>query len=398
MAASMLDDSQLLSRFRNAESDLVERKRSLSDKDKIRQAICAFANDLPGHGKPGTIFIGQNDDGTCAGLKIDDQVLLELSQLRDDGLLQPIPSLTVARKSLDNCDVAVVEVYPSQNPPVRLNGRPWIRVGPRRAVATGEEERRLLEKRRWGALPFDAQGVAGADEHELDLARLQLELLRALVPSDVLMANDRPINQQLKALRLLNNEGSPTVSGLLTAGKSPQTWIPGSYIQFLRIDGIELTDPLLDSRTISGTLPDQISELDRLMAVNIRVGSKVGGALRLDAPDYPIVALRQLSRNALVHRSYEGTNSPVRITWYADRIEILSPGGPYGQVNAGNFGTGVTDYRNPTIAGLMVQLGFMERFGIGIAIAQKALAENGNPPVRFEVNDQFVLAIVRPAA
>ena len=92
----------------------------------------------------------------------------------------------------------------------------------------------------------------------------------------------------------------------------------------------------------------------------------------------------------------KGTNSPVRITWYSDRVEILSPGGPYGQVNVQNFGSGVTDYRNPTIAGLMVSLRFMERFGVGIAIAQKSLRANGNPPVEFEVNNQFVLArIVR---
>lgn len=391
-------DNELLSRFRNAESDLVERKRNLSDKDKVRQAICAFSNDLPGYGKPGTIFVGQDDDGKCSGLNIDDKLLLELAQLRDDGQIQPIPSLTVARKSIDGCEVAVVEVYPSENPPVRLNGRPWIRVGPRRAVATGEEERRLLEKRRWGALPFDAQGLAPATEDELDLVRFQLELLPALMPLDVLEANDRPIYQQLKALRLLNKDDIPTVAGLLTTGKSPLTWIPGAYIQFLRIDGIELTDPIIDSRTVSGTLPDQIRQLDQLLAVNIRLGSKVGGVVRKETPDYPIEALRQLSRNAIVHRSYEGTHSPVRITWYSDRIEILSPGGPYGQVNAGNFGTGITDYRNPTIAGLMVQLKFMERFGIGIAIAQKKLAENGNPPVRFEVNDQFVLAVVRAAA
>jgi ATP-dependent DNA helicase RecG len=391
----MLDDSELLSRFRSSESDLVERKRSLSDKDRIRQAICAFANDLPGHGKPGTIFIGQDDDGKCAGLNISDQLLLELSQLRDDGWLQPIPSFSVERKTIEGCDVAVVEVHPSENPPVKLQGRAWIRVGPRRAVATGEEERRLLEKRRWGALPFDAQGVPGAREDDLDLVRIQVELLPALVPPDVLEANDRPLVQQLRALRLLNNTRLPTVSGLLTAGKSPQTWIPGSYIQFLRIDGTELTDPIVDSRTVSGTLPDQISQLDQLLNVNIHIGSRVGGAVRLESPDYPIEALRQLSRNALVHRSYEGTNSPVRITWYSDRVEIQSPGGPYGQVTVHNFGTGVTDYRNPTIAGLMVQLKFMERFGYGISLARKSLARNGNPPVEFVVNDQFVLAVIR---
>jgi len=41
------------------ESDLVERKASFAGQapDAVRQAICAFANDLPGHRRPGVIFI-----------------------------------------------------------------------------------------------------------------------------------------------------------------------------------------------------------------------------------------------------------------------------------------------------------------------------------------------------
>ena len=53
--------------LRDLESDRVERKASLADRDKIRQAICAFANDLPGHDAPGYLFIGATDDGKPSG-------------------------------------------------------------------------------------------------------------------------------------------------------------------------------------------------------------------------------------------------------------------------------------------------------------------------------------------
>ena len=60
----------------------------------------------------------------------------------------------------------------------------------------------------------------------------------------------------------------------------------------------------------------------------------------------------------------KGTNTPVRITWYNDRIEIQSPGGPFGSVTAQNFGQdGITDYRNPNLADAMKVLGFVQRFG-----------------------------------
>lgn len=53
----------------------------------------------------------------------------------------------------------------------------------------------------------------------------------------------------------------------------------------------------------------------------------------------------------MLHRSYGSTNAPSRVYWFDDRIEILSPGGPYGAVTPENFGTlGLTDYRNPNLA------------------------------------------------
>ena len=99
-----------------------------------------------------------------------------------------------------------------------------------------------------------------------------------------------------------------------------------------------------------------------------------------------------------MHRSYEGTNAPVRVYWFNDRIEISNPGGPFGSVTIENFGQpGINDYRNPMIASMLKILGFVQRFGFGIAETRRALNENGNPPVEFEVHPANVLAIVRAA-
>ena len=63
----MLDDHELNVLIAGGESDRIEFTASARDLDKIREAICAFANDLPNHGVPGFVFIGLNDDGTCSG-------------------------------------------------------------------------------------------------------------------------------------------------------------------------------------------------------------------------------------------------------------------------------------------------------------------------------------------
>lgn len=391
----MLSDDELLELFRDIESDRVERKREITDGEKIREAICAFANDLPNHRRPGIVVVGQDSDGSCANIEITERLLETLGSWRSDGRILPFPTMSVARRTVDGCTVAVIEVESSDNPPVKYKGLSWIRVGPRRALASLDEERRLTEKRRWGNLPFDSHGVSTAKIDELDLARFELELLPSLVPQEVLAQNNRTQEQRLIALRLSRPEGVPTVTGILIVGKSPQDWFPGAYVQFRRIDGVNLTDNTLDQQVITGSLIDQIRRLDDLVKINIKNSAVVGGVKRLDVPDYPEESLRQLLRNALVHRNYEGTHAPVRITWYSDRVEIQSPGGPFGQVTVENFGRGGTDYRNPTIAGIMLQLRYMERFGVGIAIARQKLIENGNSELQFEVNEHHVLAIIR---
>ena len=108
------------------------------------------------------------------------------------------------------------------------------------------------------------------------------------------------------------------------------------------------------------------------------------------------VCREYLTRNAVMHRTYEGTNAPVRVYWFDDRIEIHNPGGPYGAVTVENFGQpGITDYRNPHIAEAMKVLGFVQRFAVGIATAQAELNKNGNPPIQFTVEATAVLAAVR---
>jgi ATP-dependent DNA helicase RecG len=77
-----MENVELESLLADLESDRVERKASLSDRDKIRQAICAFANDLPNHRRAGVLFVGVHDDGRCAGLPITDELLLTLSSIR----------------------------------------------------------------------------------------------------------------------------------------------------------------------------------------------------------------------------------------------------------------------------------------------------------------------------
>jgi ATP-dependent DNA helicase RecG len=392
-------DAELRALLTDLESDQVERKASAADGDRIGEAVCAFSNDYPGHGTSGVLFVGVDDGGTPTGLTIDDDLLLRLATHRDNGKILPLPSMRVARLEVADHQVAVIEVEPSPSPPVRFRGRVWIRVGPRRALATADEERRLSERRRSGDLTFDARPLHPAVLDDLDLEVFRREYLPAALPADVLDENGRTVVEQLAALRLCTLDGVPTAAGVLLLAPDPLRFLPGAAVQFLRIDGDTLDDPIVDEKRLSGPVPLVLRQLDELIILNVHNAVRIGEGLRDErTSDYPVRALQQLTRNAVMHRNYEGTASPIRVSWYADRVEIFSPGGPYGTVSVDNFGQpGLTDYRNPVLAEAMRNLGFVQRFGAGLDIARGSLRANGNPPAEFTVDAAFVAVTLRGA-
>lgn len=394
-------DEELEALLADIESDFAERKESWKGDatEKGRQAVCAFANDLPDHRKAGVLFVGAKDDGTPSGLEITDELLRTLSDIRTDGNTLSPPSIVVEKRILRGAEMAVVTVQPSDAPPVRYRGRIWIRIGPRRSVATAQEERILNEKRRYRDIPFDVQPIPSCDLSALSRVMFEQEYLPNAVAPDILAANDRSYEEKLASCRMIASvdDPTPTILGILVLGVSPQDWIPGAYIQFLRIAGTEMSDPIQDDATITGALGQVVRRIEEKIDAHNRsaVDITTTDRERRTMP-YPRVALQQLIRNAVMHRTYENTNAPVRVYWFDDRIEIINPGGPFGSVTRENFGRpGITDYRNPNLADAMRVMGFVQRFGIGIQIAKAELKKNGNPELEFQIEPMTVLATVR---
>ncbi|MGH9038967.1 MAG: ATP-binding protein [Acidimicrobiia bacterium] len=381
--------SDLAEQLGTAERDDVEWKRDAEDRDLLRKAVCALANDLPRRGL-GHLLVGVDKNGGPTGLPIDEQLILRIVEFRDDGRILPRPVITVEKAVYAGVDVLHVTVEPSFLPPVRFDNVVWVRVGASTRKAHAAEERVLSEKRRAGNLPFDQQPIPGASLEDLDLELFRSTYLPAAVDAEVLASNERPLSAQLASLRLLDPPSEKaTVLGLLIVGLDPTAWVPGAYVQFVRYDGKEPSDNVVDHEELRANLIGQLDVLGRLLTVNIRTAIEPAGGLRQeDHPDYPLPALRELVLNAIIHRTYDGSNAPVRILWFDDRVEITSPGGPFGVVNRDNFDSR-NDYRNPALAAAMKQLGFVNRFGRGITLVRNALEQNGNPPAEFGIEDNY---------
>ena len=389
-------DGELEAMMADLESDLVERKESLRGDSpaRVREAVCAFANDLPDHRRPGVVFVGADDAGRPVGLGITDRLLLQLADVKTDGNIVPPPTLTVGKYVLCGQEVAVVTVWPADSPPVRLRGRTWVRVGPRRAVASAQDERILNEKRRHRDPHYDARPVPSAALRDLRLGRFEDESLPAAIDPETLAANDRSTVERLAAAKMIVSVETtvPTVAGILVLGKRPVDFLPGAYVQFLRIAGRERGGEVVDEARCGGPVGDVVRRVDdKLIAHNRTAVDFISGPTETRRSTYPLGALQQLVRNAVMHRSYDGTNAPVQVYWFDDRIEINSPGGPYGALNARNFGQpGVIDYRNPTLAEAMRVLGLVQRYGFGIPAARRELRANGQPDPAFRVDPNWV--------
>jgi ATP-dependent DNA helicase RecG len=193
--------------------------------------------------------------------------------------------------------MAVVEVFPSDLPPVRYRGRTCIRVGPRRAQANPAEERILSERRIDRARTWDARicWEAALDDLALELFTLSYRL--NAVAYDVVEENDRPLDLQLASLRFYDlKAGHPTNAGVLLFGKDPFSFLPGAYVQYVQYSGPSQADEVLQERRIVGDLLDVLRDLNRL-ALEIAEERPVQrpDLTEVVAFDYPPRAMRKSS-------------------------------------------------------------------------------------------------------
>lgn len=381
----MLTKKTLLKLLSTTESAHVERTISTNNMDKFCQAICAFSNDVSGSGKKGYLIIGADNNGKLSGLKVDDQLLLKISNIRTDGNILPQPVMNVDKFIFNDGDLLVVEVQPSKFPPVRYRGRIWVRVGPRKSLATEAEEKILTERRLSNIHTFDAMPCWGTAIDDLDVKLIKKEYLPIAVAKEILAEDKRSIEEQLTSLGFYDlRYNCPTNAAIILFGLNPERHLHGSYVQYVRFKGKDRAGDIINEHKFSGNLCRELPKIDTFIETSIAQKRPIPvSVLREETiSKYPYWATRELLMNALMHRDYE-TNAPVLFYEYDDRIEVQNPGGLYGKVTPDNF-PNVSDYRNPLIAEAMKILGYVNRFSRGVTRVQKELHENGNGKAIFD--------------
>ena len=371
----------------STETYRVEKTVSTTNIDKFSEAICAFANDMPGTGQNGYLLVGVRDDGSRCGLEVDDELLKRFASIRSDGNILPFPKMNVDTFSFDDGDVLVVEVVPCNMPPVRYRGRTFIRIGPRKDLATREEEE-LLTERRSGRFPtFDIIPCMEATIDDIDTRLFAMQYLPLAVDEETLRYDQRSVKERMASLRLYDLKNDcPTYAGIIMFGKNPKYFLFGDYVQYVYFNGKDEGADILNQYAFHGNLATMLPKIDVFVETAlIRQYPVPVSALREKiVRNFPKWALRELVMNAIMHRDYRG-NAPIKLYQFPDRIEITNPGGLYGKARPENF-PNENDYRNPIVAECMRTLGYVNMFNHGIKRVQQELVENGNGTAVFSID------------
>ena len=177
-------------------------------------------------------------------------------------------------------------------------------------------------------------------------------------------------------------------------GKNPRYFMPGAYIQFVRFKGNTNGGEILNERRFEGCLYKILPLLGNFIRDGIMTKRSVPISIlrEKDVQNYPYKVLRELMMNAVMHRDYQA-NMPTRLYQYDHHIEIMNPGGLYGQARPENF-PHVNDYRNSVLAEMMKNLNYVNMFNHGVSEVQGLLKENQSPAAEFNVNLVTAFSVV----
>ncbi len=371
----------------STETYRVERTTSTGDMDKFQEAICAFANDLPNSRKNGYLILGAYDNGELSGLKVTDDLLKKIAAIRSNGNILPIPVMSVDRFQFPEGDLLVAEVSPSDLPPVRYRGRTFIRIGPRRDIATEAEERILAERRMSFMATFDTMPCLAAKLSDVNTELLRTKYLIPLLGNELVESDARPIEEQMAAVGMYDTEHQcPTYAAVVLFGYKPRRFMPGLYVQYVCFKGEDVTSEVENEMQLEGNYCELLPRLESLLELSVIKKKPVFVSILREemVSNYPYQAIRELLLNACMHRDMQ-SNTPLRFYEFASHLEILNAGGLYGNARPENFPS-VNDYRNPLVASAMKTLGYVNMFNRGVGQVQTDLKENGNQPAEFNVN------------
>lgn len=385
-----MNATELQDLIRAGEGHRVEFKREPGHLRGVARAVCAFANS-----DGGTVAIGVDDRGRVTGVEEDTERLQErLTSLLHSGCSTPV---SASCGVVETPDGRVHWIHVPRQPgfePMRHRGRYWVRRGRASVEPSSTELQELYNA--FGFVLTEDQVIPSAEEHHIDLSAFRAHL-RALG----LQPDEGPQPSMTDDLRNRGVIGElagtprPTLYGMMAFGKHPQEYPQtgnfvvrcGAYL------GDDQGTEVISASEARGRLDEQVRRaLEWVRALGW--GEVYDGLHRTNIPLIPERALREALVNAVVHREYSNTGSPVVLDIVRDRVLVTSPGALPNHMTVESVRAGGRPRsRNELMVNAMVAARLMERRGRGWLIMRQAMAEHSLPEPEIE-NDP-VARVVR---
>ncbi len=199
--------------------------------------------------------------------------------------------------------------------------------------------------------------------------------------------------EKICRLQGFTDNNKPTLAGIMLFSDYPQAFYPQLCITAVSVPGTEMSmtgnvgERFIDNQRIDGTLSQMINSAMQFVRNNIKTKTIIDSdtGKRRDRTEYPVVAVRELILNALIHRDYSihTDSAPITIRRFSDRLEIENPGGLYGRMTIDQLGKMSADTRNPFIANAMEIMNETENRYSGIPTVLAAMEEYGLPAPVF---------------
>lgn len=386
----------LLEEIANGESATLEFKESRpKDSLKYTKTVVAFAN-----GRGGRILFGV-EDGTGVVKGIDNAIVQKEMDAIADTIAncctpEVLPEITLA--NVDGKSVIVVNVRGGLKTPyyVRKLG---IRRGTfqRIGATTREVEEYTLKSLILDGenQSFDrqiAKGVKMTKREVASVCRMMTETARQNCENVGRNVEIKAMTAvRLESLGLFVDDNGimrPTYALCLVAGKAaPGIIVPRIKCGVFR--GLTKGD-FEDHADFEGPVTEQIEQAFQFVKRNLRVRSCLTeeNTGRKDIYEIPLDSVREAICNAVFHRNYlEPSN--VYVALYADRLEILSPGGLLKEITIEEVKRGYSKIRNKGLADALVYMHEVENWGGGVARYFTAMQNAKLPPPVAEEKDGF---------
>ncbi len=358
------------------------------DAEVLAETLVAFAN-----ADGGTVVIGVDRRGRPTGYILPEEVEGVLRRALEQ--TRPVVHTEWNLEQVDGGTVITIRVPRSTELHSLADGRVLIRSGADNKILSGDALRQLAATKSTG--DFEAEPVPGATLSDLDadIVEEYKEHWEERQRRPWLGTTD----DLLRAAGAIDENGVPTVAGLLLFGKHPQFFLPQSEVDFVRFLGVEPRGPeglpgYERREKIRGPLARILEQAWNVLRQEMRVEAVVRGLQREERLEYPPFAVREALVNAVAHRDYRIRGKRIEIRMFDDRLEVTSPGGLPGYITLDNI---VEEHysRNPRIVNGLYQWGYIEELGLGIDRMIDDMVAAGHPKPEFKATPFSFTVVLR---